>query len=105
MRNKVCRMEIRLSKKELDLLDCKVQKAGMTRADFIRKLIADCEICEAPPVDFINLIRETKRIGSNIEQILRIANAKNLIDVPRLRRELDEWDNLQRTMWNAYRPV
>ena len=67
-------------------------------------MISDCRVYEAPPVDFPKLIKEVNRIGSNIEQILRLANAKHIIDVPRLRNELDELDAIEDAMWKAFAP-
>ena len=70
----------------------------------MRKIIAGSRVFEAPPVDFATLIREVNRVGSNIDQILRIANSKNLLDVPRLRKELDELDAIEDAMWKAFAP-
>lgn len=82
----------------------KVQKSGLTRERYMRKLLADSRVYEAPPTDFARLIREVNRVGSNIDQILRIANSKNLLDVPRLRKELDELDAIEDAMWKAFAP-
>ncbi len=71
---------------------------------YVRKVLEGNRVFEAPPVDFPKLIREVNRIGSNIEQILRVANAKHLVDVPRLRKELDELDAIEDAMWKAFAP-
>ncbi len=104
MRNRNRNVSFRLTEKEFLALDNKVQKLGMTKEHFLRKLISDCRVYEAPPVDFPKLIKEVNRIGSNIEQILRLANAKHIIDVPRLRKELDELDAIEDAMWKAFAP-
>ena len=95
---------VRLTEDELKALDRKVQKSGMTREHFVRKIISGNRVYDAPPVDFAKLIREVNRVGSNIDQILRIANTKNLLDVPRLRKELDELDAIEDAMWKAFAP-
>lgn len=95
---------IRLTDEELNELENKVFKSGLTRERFIRKALSDCRVYEAPPVDFYTLIREINRVGSNIEQILRLANTKGLLDVPRLRSHLDELDKIEDAMWNAFAP-
>ena len=104
MRNRNNGFLIRLSDKELTVLNEKVKKSGLSREKFVRKLFADCKVYEAPPVDFPKLIKEVNRIGSNIEQILRIANSKHIVDVPRLRNELDELDAIEDAMWKAFAP-
>lgn len=95
---------IRLTDEEMKRLNEKAIKAGIPREKLVRKLITDCKVYEAPPVGFFDLIREVNRIGSNIEQLLRLANAKHIIDVPRLRSELDELDSIEDAMWKAFAP-
>ena len=85
-------------------LNEKVKRSGLSREKFVRKLFSDCKVYEAPPVDFSKLIKSVNRVGSNIEQILRVANAKHIIDVPRLRNELDELDAIEDAMWKAFAP-
>ena len=104
MRNRNSTFLIRLSQKEMVALNEKVKKSGFSREKFVRKLLSDCKVYEAPPVDFPKLIKEVNRVGSNIEQILRVANAKHIIDVPRLRNELDELDAIEDAMWKAFAP-
>ncbi len=104
MRKRQFRVEVYLTEKELQDLTKKVQKSGLTRERYMRKLLADSRVYEALPVDFPKLIREVNRVGSNIDQILRIANSKNLLDVPRLRKELDELDAIEDAMWKAFAP-
>ena len=76
----------------------------MTKEHYLRKIISESRVYETPPVDFERLIREVNRVGSNIDQILRIANTKGLLDVPRLRKELDELDAIEDAMWKAFAP-
>ncbi len=93
-----------MSEDELKELDRNVQKAGMTREHYVRKLLKGSRVFEAPPVEFAVLIRDINRVGSNIDRILRMAYTKNLPDVPRLRQELDELDAIEDAMWQAFAP-
>ena len=104
MRKRNCRVEIYMTEEELQDLMEKVNKSGLTRERYMRKIIAGSRVFEAPPVDFATLIREVNRVGSNIDQILRMAYTKNLLDVPRLRQELDELDAIEDAMWQAFAP-
>lgn len=94
----------RMNEQEYDRLTDMVKKAGMPRERFLRKIISGCQIHEAPPADFYSLIREVNRVGSNIEQILRSANAKYFIDVPRLRKDLDELEAIESDLWDLFIP-
>ena len=104
MRNRNNQIILRLNDSELNMLNQKVAASGLSRERYIRKVLAEEPIPMALPVDFKTLIREMNRIGSNIEQILRIANTKRLVDVPRLRQSLDELDSLEKTMWQVFMP-
>ena len=88
--NRNCRFELRLSKGELTMLTRKARKAGLSNAAFIRRSIQEKEVKEAPNADVVELIREIRRSGNNINQILKVANARGLLDVPLLRKALDE---------------
>ena len=89
---------------ELKDLSSKVKKAGMTRERFLRKVISECRVLEAPPVDFFTLIRELNRIGSNIDQILKIANTRCELEVPELKQCLTELVKLESQMWKTFMP-
>ena len=69
---------------------------------FIRNMLAGVVIKESPPADIPYLLREIKRIGNNINQILRIANANGFIDTPRLRSALDELSEANRLIYRTY---
>lgn len=90
MRKRNCRLEVCFTREELSDLTKKARKAGLSKGGLIRLAVKGVQIKEAPPVDVPVLIREVRRVGYNMEQILRLANTKGLLDVPRLRKALDE---------------
>jgi len=97
-----CRFELRLSKNELSELTRKARKARLTNAGFIRRAIREQEVKEAPPVDVPLLIREVRRVGYNIDQILMIARAQGLVDVPQLQKAMAENRALVKKITNEY---
>ncbi|MDD2268088.1 MAG: plasmid mobilization relaxosome protein MobC [Eubacteriales bacterium] len=94
---------IYFSPNELAQLDEKVKKTNYTRTQFIRSVIADVKIKEAPPTDFFILIREIRRVGNNINQLLALANSKGLIISDELRSSLDKLDKTVQMMWDTFR--
>lgn len=64
--------------------------------------IAGQTVHEAPSVDVPILIREVRRVGNNIDQILKIANKKGLLEVPDLKKALDENRAVEKMIANAY---
>ena len=80
----------------------KVRKSGMNRERYCRSVLTGSIVKEAPPVDVPALIREIRRVGSNVEQILKRANAIGLLDVPQLRRTLDSLNAVDKAIMDAY---
>ena len=102
MNNREFRFELRLSKEELSDLTRRAKKAHLSNAAFIRRAIQDKEVKEAPNVDVPILIREVRRVGYNINQILATANARGLLDVPLLRKTLEETHTAVQAVIQAY---
>ena len=95
-------MKIRFTKGELDDLTKKARKAGMSREGYSRRILNDSEVKEAPPADFPMLIRDVRRVGYKIDQLLKIANAKGLLDVPQLRKALADNRAVEKMIMEAY---
>ena len=99
---RTCRFEMRFTKDELSDLTKKARKAKLTNAALIRRAIRDLEVKEAPAVDVPYLLNEVRRLGYNINQILKIANAQGLVDVPQLRKALEENRRVMKEITEAY---
>jgi len=102
MARRNCRFEVRLTKDEYYDLTKKARKAGLTTGAFVRMAVAGQVIREAPSADVPELIREVRRVGHNIDQILKIANSKGLLEVPDLRKALEENRAVEKLIANAY---
>lgn len=102
MARRNCRFEVRLTKDEYYDLTKKARKAGLTTGAFVRLAVAGQVIREAPSADVPELIREVRRVGHNIDQILKIANSKGLLEVPDLRKALEENRAVEKLIANAY---
>ena len=104
MRKRGIQIPIRLNPDEYDALLKRVEKTGMTRERYIRLLLNDTVPREAPPVDYYTLICELRRVGSNINQLLKVAYSQNLVDVPLLRKTLDDYHKTEQMIWQAFSP-
>lgn len=98
-------MELRLSEQEATTLSQKADKAHLSHSEYVRRLIADSTVHEAPPVDYFTLITELRRVGSNINQLLKVAYTNNFIDTPLLKKTLEEYHNAERMIYNAFGEV
>jgi len=62
-------IKVRLNKEEIDLLNKKSKKCGVSREGYIRMLMHGHIPKESPPADYHDMMRELKRIGENLNQI------------------------------------
>ncbi len=102
MRKRNCRVEVCFTKDELYDLTKKARKARLSIGGFVRCAVRNIEVKENPPADVPMLIREVRRVGYNIDQILKLANAKGLLDVPRLHKALDENRAVEKLIADTY---
>lgn len=93
---------IRLTEEEFERLNALVNRTALSRESFVRDAVFSVQIIEHPPVDVPYLLREFKRIGNNINQILLIANTSRFLDAPRLRSALDELKEVDRLVFRTY---
>ena len=103
LRKRNHRVEIYFTDDELARLTERVRKSGLPREKYCREVLNGAEVREAPPADVPALIREVRRVGSNLDQILLRAHAIGLLDVPELRRTVDEINTVNRLISNTYK--
>jgi len=69
-------IKVRLNKKEMETLNKRVKKSGLSREGYLRHLINGSVPRDA-------MMRELYRIGNSLNQIARKANTLNVIDIQR----------------------
>ena len=89
-------MKNRFTRAELDALTKKSRKAGLSREGYCRRILNGAVVKENPPADVPMLIREVRRVGYNIDQILKLANAKGLLDTLK---SGSKWPDCFRKRW------
>ena len=95
-------MKIRFTRAELDALTKKARKSGLSREGYCRRILNGAVVKEAPPAELPLLIREVRRVGYNIDQLLKRANSIGLLDVPQLRKDLTDLRTVEKLIVNAY---
>ena len=94
MRSRRIKKQIWLNDEEDYIMKCNEESVGMNSSDYIRHLILGYKPKEKPPTQFYEDIKGIRNIGNNINQIARIANARGVVDVPHLKKEIDKLDTL-----------
>ena len=102
MAKRNCRFEVRLTKDEYYDLTKKARKAGLSTGAFVRLAVAGQKIHEAPSADVPILIQEVRRVGKNIDQLLKAADNGGLVGDSDLKKALDENRAVEIMIANAY---
>lgn len=78
-------IKVRFTDDELDRLNSLVcASTAKSREEFIRLALTDVVIRERPPAEYGQIVRELRRIGSNIDQLLVKARTLGFVDEPML---------------------
>ena len=90
MKNRKCRVEFRLSEDELCILNQAVMLSGLSREEYLRTLIKYIIPSNTPSVEFLEVIKQLRMIGNNMNQIAVIAHKTGSIDVLKYKRSCEE---------------
>ena len=102
MRKGYKKMEVYFPDAEYEAFMEKVRRTNLSISGFIRMTVADKVIREAPHADVPYLIREVKRVGNNINQLLVLANTKGFFDKVALNAALEELREVDKQILDAY---
>ena len=86
MRQRNNRIRVRLNDKEYLHFIEQVKTSGLSQEVFLRGLIAGCEIQPRAPEGFAKMISLLANLTNNVNQIARIANITQSIDVEQIAR-------------------
>ena len=102
MRKGYKKIEVCFPDAEYEAFMEKVRRTNLSISGFIRMTVADKVIREAPHADVPYLIREVKRVGNNINQLLVLANTKGFFDKVALNAALEELREVDKQILDAY---
>ena len=102
MKKRNCGMMLRFTKGELEALTKKARKAGLSREGFSRRILNGAVVKESPPADVPILIREVRRVGYNIDQLLLIARARDWLSVKELEKALESNRRAEKLIVDTY---
>ena len=102
MKKRTREIKIRLTDEELAALNAKAGQTVFSREEFCRRAIVGKEVKQAPSPDIPILIRDIRRAGSNVNQLLKLAESTHLIDAPQMRKALVQTYLAADAILNAY---
>lgn len=101
MRYKNNKVQFYLSDKDKHKLDRLAEKSGLTKTAVLTKLIQGCEIKPFPSEELLKIYKELNNIGTNINQIARIANSNQYISG----KKINEVNEILSNIWRKIRSL
>lgn len=102
MRKRNQRVVVYFTKEELENLEKKVRKSGLSREEFLRRTVQEKEVKEAPHADVPFLLRAMRQAGYNLDQTLKRFNSTGVPDMPQFRKGLEEIRAATKLVSDAY---
>ena len=84
-------LNVRISPQENEDLNKRINKANITKSEYVRRAISNTEIKEKPTIEFYEDMKQLIRIGNNVNQLAKKANTLNFIDVDEYKNQAIEW--------------
>lgn len=84
------KFQVFLSEKKMETLTKRVQRTGLTRSAYIRKLIEDVRPIERPAPDCLEVLKVLRQISNSMNQIALRANTNGWMDADAY------WENSRR---------
>lgn len=78
--NRTKEIKIRLDETELIKLNALTKESGRSRESYLRSLINGIVPCNKPSKEYLEVLSELRHIGTNMNQIARVANKSSYID-------------------------
>lgn len=82
--------KVRMNEEEMEDLNLKVKKSKMSREEFVRLCIKNMTVKEPPSLDYYRLINEFNRIGTNLNQLTKLAHVSTKLPDHQLENILNE---------------
>ena len=80
---------LRLDKEEFNRVTALAQATMLSREAFIREALRGTTIRQRPPAEYGEIVRELRRIGSNVHQLLLKARTLDYVDEIMLQETVD----------------
>ena len=90
MRTRTIKKNFWLNENENRKLKSLSSLLNLSEADVIRKILFETKVKESPPKEFYTAIEKINKIGVNINQLTKIANATNMIYEYKLNKQFRE---------------
>lgn len=104
MQERKQRLDVRISKKEKDMIRNKARKAGISQSTLVRQAIDKAVLNPAANEDVMVLLREIRIVKRQLSEILAKTEARNAIDFVQANRAIRSAEEAIDRINRAYTP-
>lgn len=102
-RKRTNEIKIRFTDEEVETLNAKVSKAGMSREKYCRQVLSGSQVREAPTADVPLLLREVRQISVALDQLMKPETSLcGGRERERMERLLDDLQGVEELIVEAY---
>lgn len=89
-RKRTHRVEVAMNDVEYEKFLSKVNECGLTKQKYLLMLISNRIPQPRPSSDFLEVIKQLRKIGNNINQLAVIANKNGSIDIMKFKKAMED---------------
>ncbi|MBQ2735405.1 MAG: ribbon-helix-helix protein, CopG family [Clostridia bacterium] len=91
-----------MTEEEFDRVTALAQATVLSREEFIRQALRGTTIRASPPAEYVEILREMRRMGNNVHQLLIKARTLEFVDEIMLQETVDMIRHMDRVFTEAF---
>ena len=91
-----------MTEEEFDRVTALAQATVFSREEFIRQALRGTTIRASPPAEYVEILREMRRMGNNVHQLLIKARTLEFVDEIMLQETVDMIRHMDRLFTEAF---
>ena len=95
-------IKVRMTEEEFDRVTALAQAPVLSREAFIREALRGTTIRASPPAEYVEILREMRRMGNNVHQLLIKARTLEFVDEIMLQETVDMIRHMDRVFTEAF---
>lgn len=95
-------IKVRMTEEEYDRVTELAQATVLSREEFIRQALRGTTIRASPPAEYVEILREMRRMGNNVHQLLIKARTLEFVDEIMLQETVDMIRHMDRVFTEAF---
>ena len=95
-------IKVRMTEEEYDRVTALAQATVFSREEFIRQALRGTTIRASPPAEYVEILREMRRMGNNVHQLLIKARTLEFVDEIMLQETVDMIRHMDRVFTGSF---